>query len=498
MKLEKLGERIDDASDRGKESELSELVRDCQRLIKISSGKDRVLLSYFEANAHDGIRHLKSSDDKYVWNWEQPEAIAATLALRQAISDPSFKSIDMVRRGQIRTNLGNSLNLVGRPVEAIEQWTAVMQEIPNFAMALGNRANGVAHYAGNLYDVGHSDLLLVDAYHGFMSAIRPDAFWDGGFSHYHADEFRKKAAQIAKHVNVGVAAEKLKANNWPGGECTKEIKYRQWALRNNLFLNPLNDISAAPIAATDVFHLQNHSYAWEEDSPRFVRFFDILKDEFVAARTFCHEGMYGARNHFSDKNVLLFDHFDCNLYGLRIQKLRSSFRMAYSIFDKIAFFLNDYFRLSLNLKTVSFRNVFYFPRTKRELPRLADQFSGNQNWPLRGLFALSKDLFDAEFQSVAAPEAKQLDLLRNALEHRFLSLHEYDDGSQSNDFHRRATLDKFQEKTVRTLKLARAALIYLSLAVRREEHLRQEKKKHEELLFFEIQGIPLSATKRQR
>lgn len=56
---------------------------------------------------------------------------------------------------------------------------------------------------------------------------------------------------------------------------------------------------------------------------------------------------------------------------------------------------------------------------------LGRAFSGRKNWPLRGLFSLSKDIFDPEFKETAAPDAQMLDDLRNAAEHRFLSLHEY-------------------------------------------------------------------------
>ena len=63
--------------------------------------------------------------------------------------------------------------------------------------------------------------------------------------------------------------------------------------------------------------------------------------------------------------------------------------------------------------------------------------------------------------------------MRNQVEHRFLSLQESDDGA-SSDTHRLISIAGFEGRTLRLLKMAREALIYLSLAMHREETLREE------------------------
>lgn len=105
---------------------------------------------------------------------------------------------------------------------------------------------------------------------------------------------------------------------------------------------------------------------------------------------------------FSDRKVLLFDSFDGILHGYRYEKLKASFRIAYSIFDKISAFLNDYFSLGNrpNSRQVSFRSIWY----NRD-SQLESKFLNNNNWMFRALFSLSKDLFDKNFQS-ALPEGQ--------------------------------------------------------------------------------------------
>jgi LA2681-like HEPN len=105
---------------------------------------------------------------------------------------------------------------------------------------------------------------------------------------------------------------------------------------------------------------------------------------------------------------------------------------------------------------------------------------------MRGLFWVSKDLFENEpgFQDTLEPDAQELRDIRHALEHRYLKLHEFwwpgpdDDYGGVSPQAIAALKDSlavflyhqaFETKTLRLLKLVRASLVYLCLAVRWEE-----------------------------
>ncbi len=107
---------------------------------------------------------------------------------------------------------------------------------------------------------------------------------------------------------------------------------------------------------------------------------------------------------------------------------------------------------------------------------------------MRGLYYLSKDLFDDDFVDVALPEAKELAGLRNRTEHRFLSIQEYAAPVKNTDTHSYITIDDFQLKTMRIMSMAREALIYLSLAMHREEEIRH---KENDKLSLPIQSRPI-------
>lgn len=108
------------------------------------------------------------------------------------------------------------------------------------------------------------------------------------------------------------------------------------------------------------------------------------------------------------------------------------------------------------------------------------------NWPLRGLFWVSKDLSEdaAGFREALEPDARDVALIRNHLEHKYLKLHDgiwcEPSDAEAKEFSfltdsLAKSLDRsdFAAKTLRLMRTARAALIYLSLAVWQEERCRE-------------------------
>ncbi len=197
--------------------------------------------------------------------------------------------------------------------------------------------------------------------------------------------------------------------------------------------------------------------------------------------------------HFSDRDVLLYNTLDYPSYSLAVEKVKASFRMVYSLFDKIAYFLNEYLDLSIPKKRVSFKTLWYEAHNKKKGVR--PDFQKRQNWPLRGLFWLSKDLFEDNlgFKESIEPDAQELHDIRNHLEHKYLKLHEglWHGPPSDNDKASFALADtlafsmdrrEFEAKTLRLIKMARAALIYLSLAIHCEEQRRTKERRPDSIL----------------
>ena len=117
-----------------------------------------------------------------------------------------------------------------------------------------------------------------------------------------------------------------------------------------------------------------------------------------------------------------YNTLDYPTYSIAIEEVKAAYRLAYSLFDKIAFFLNAYLDLKLDESRVYFRGVWYVNADRKQ--GIRPELDRSENWPLRGLYWLAKDLFDKDFHDVTEPDAQALYAVRNQLEHRYLKVHE--------------------------------------------------------------------------
>lgn len=180
-------------------------------------------------------------------------------------------------------------------------------------------------------------------------------------------------------IESRIKPEKIIASNsldaFSLGRSKEEQSYRRWALKNNLFLNPLMAIGPHAIAATDRMNLPSY-VSPIGDPPTFIAWFNQMKQEYVAARWFLYEGTLPAKKHFVDKDVFLANTLDYPAFGIQVEKLRASFRIAFGLLDKIAGFINAYYQVGMDPKRVDIRNIWH--TNKREM---RPQFLTRKIWP---------------------------------------------------------------------------------------------------------------------
>lgn len=446
-------------------------------------------LSYMRANAWSARRHICKHHTDQEWDWEGEEIQRELLHLREAAYHPAFGALDPMRQCQIETNLGNLLNHVGRFVDAVACWDAALTRIPKFAMASGNRGHGLSFYARALYDCGHMEIMLLAAYDGLMAALDPDAILDNPENQNAFMGFAESRSQIGTVIDVerlrGCVSE-LKRTE---AESPEEAAYRRWCLYHRLFLNPLNDLGVLPVADHDV--LTTPDFVTDSNEPpSLLRFFNVMKQEYASARYMLYEGSNSDILHFSDRGVLLYNTLDYPSHCLAVERVKCAFRTAYSLFDKVGQFINHYWRLGVEPKKVALKHIWYVSPNKNKR-KLREPFLLSPNWPLRGLFWLSRDLFDESpgFRDHTDPNAQALAVVRHRLEHGFLAVHEYaglfdiiadglpkDHPLQPDSNLYAMSRCELTSKALRLLQLARAALIYLSLAMHAEEQHRAGKR----------------------
>jgi hypothetical protein len=250
-----------------------------------------------------------------------------------------------------------------------------------------------------------------------------------------------------------------------------------------LFLNPLNDLGPHTIAARDVLTLPTLTEVSMPEKaghlvPPVFGYYNQMKQEFASARYLLFDGITTSGVHFSDRGVLLYNTPDYPKFSLGTEQVRASFRIAYSLLDKIAYLINSYWAPGKAEDRISFRSI-WFQESKSALhPR----FVKYENWPLRGLFWLSKEIFDEELKQTTSPDARELHGLRNHLEHKYLQVHEgwasavMPEGSSVGVLGKSISSIEMEAKALRVMKIARSALCHLSLAIGQEEKLRAKKR----------------------
>lgn len=438
------------------------------------SAGDQTLVHYFRANAWHGRRLVSMSPGSRAW--EQPERQEEILELFKACHHVGFGSLEAVRRCQILTNLGLQFLEVGRFVEAIELWDTALGHIPRFAMALGSRGSGFKYYGLAVEDSFDCAALLVTAQRSYAAAIARNAFWDGLYPPEVIDTFRTGAVKIAERYDVDAIEADLERDQTPLGRGKTERAYRLWCLQHRLFVNPLNDIAPKPLAAADTLMLPSLRVSIENTGvPPVIGFYNQMKQEFAFARLQLFEAIHAEGVHFADRRVRLHNTLDYPVYSMAIERSRTAFRLGYGLLDKIGYFINHYWELGTQTHRVGFRSVWY--KEGDVAQGLHPRFHEYANWPLNGLFWLSKDLFDDHFQKVTRPDAREIFILRNSLEHKYLQIrHGWTKGiidePSAGGLGQSILSDNFDAKALRILKTARAALIHLALAVHHEERIK--------------------------
>lgn len=417
-----------------------------------------IVLHYNLANAWQAIRVITRHTTTADWDFEQEELGQEIINLRTAANHPAFSKLAKDRQCQILTNLGNHFSYIGRFVEAQGFWSQAIATIPKFAMAIGNKGFGLIQYGKTERD-NFSPLFFNIGYYLLQKALSLRKYLEPGAAEY----FEQAVAELEENLSSKLLHAELDlSTEYSLGETGSEQRYRKWSLENTLFLHPVNDITVENYAAHDCLMIPP-ILAPVNTPPLYHNFYNQIKQEYVAARYFLFEGINCKGIHIADKGVQLTDTHEVLAYSINTEKVKIAYRICYSLFDKIAYFLNSYLNLSIPERQVNFRTMWYSGNKV-----LRPEFAKSTNWPLRGLFWVSKDLFDENLQDTIEPEGKELAKIRNFMEHKSLRIKQSDvelpfvvPDQISHTISRQA----LEAKTLKVMKLSRAAILYLTYAI---------------------------------
>lgn len=420
----------------------------------------RGLVNFYAAHAWIGRHHERKNTSGA---WEQPEIEKAIFHLKKAVDDPAFLFFDELLRCQNLTLLGNQYSYVGDFIHALEYWDRAIETDTSFGMALGNRGKGIAGYAGLIADDSLTPVFLGMALDNLAASIDEDA-------RYYGDEqgreyFRAELEKIeATLTDPGSETALARLSAMRTEKSGKDKGFRKWCLSKKLYLNPYNDLCRVNAAAFDIMEQPGVRPAALSILPPPIRFLSQLRREYIAARRLCHDAVTSRALRGIRKGENLPG--ETESWQLAVESLKLAYRPAWALLPKIAHIVNGYFDLRLPESRIGLKTVWY--KNGHPSEGLADVFSGSANWPLRGLFWLSKSLPSERGSPSLEPRSALLKTLAEELDKRCLRVVELDspDGQIIG-----GTLSRRQLEgaTLKVLGLARAAIVYLTQAIAFEE-----------------------------
>lgn len=493
--LSELGAIVDSACDNKNVEELNTIIAIHSTYAEtLEDSIEKVYSYYLLGNAWNGIRTIEhnNNSDK-IWSIEQEEVFKEIYYFRKAKSQKSFEDSNLEIKIAINVNLANAFSHYGRTINAIKYFNQaigfkifnkMVEFHPNFILAKLNRVKALEYYAKLDYDPNHQfiftkfiykllketkDLLVI-----CLQQCRGDVDYYTNIK----ISVQRKIDDYEKQWSIKDLENLDLFQNYKPKYSINEKKYRDWCLQNRLFLNPLNDLGNYQIASHDPLNLPNLTTEINDGFPRFITYFNQIKQEHITYRHLLFEGLSKKTQKFYDKDTSITDDYDYNLYSLDIEKIKLAYRGFYSIFDKIAYFMNEYFKIGFSETNIDFRKIWYDYDKKDKTVKIKSIFNQSENLALRGLYLISKDLFysdesSKEFLTVLEPEAEKLSEIRNHLEHKFISIKALDIayfetvGDRERNFY--ITEDDLEAKTLHLGQLVREAMIYLSFAVHIEE-----------------------------
>jgi len=478
--IEQLGMLIDKASSAG-EIEACIKQGDEIKSTLLGSDDDAAVLYYYLGNAWANLDSMRFQGKMSDLDFDRNELSNAIKYFRQCLSMSADSAGFRETRVRAHVNIGNLFSDSGRIIFAIESWKKALDLSPQFGMAGCNLSQGLVSYALMLYNQGHSALICRKAYKLCLYYIDCPSVQPGS-----RKQFRETIDQLEDSFNSSFLRSEESFDEYTLGRTLAERRYRSWVAENSLFLNPMNDIFSESIVSHDIVGLPDMTVM--TDSPLvFHGFYNQIKQEYISARYLYFQYLEELpdQGHFSDLHRSLVDTFDYDLHGLRWETLKNTFRMLYSIFDKVAYFLNEYFSLERPQDRVSFRTMWFVTEkskgnqgSKKKINPLLSM----SNKPLRALYMLSKDFgsTDNEYLSSINPDARDLAETRNYIEHRHFRIqliesHRSTESARPGSYVFSVGELRMRNRTLILMRAAREALIYLSLSVHAEEQRRSER-----------------------
>jgi len=427
-------------------------------LTQTKNGKTKAYLHYCLANGYTSLYQLTERMGGAV-DRTIPQSVNLLQAKQHLIQATNNEFDDPNLKTQLLVNLGNCLDTLGRGIEAITAYNEALDLNKNFPMAVANRAKALRAFA-DISDKYRASI-YVTAYQDIKSVLDdPKLVQVGGTDAKKA--FERELYYIESlFQDKSLLKKNIKHPRYKTKGLTKfEQYYLDFCSREKLFLNFHIHDDFCEAAIEDPAFIRLITKIDDNDTfYNFAKQLNQIKEDYAVARLNLVQSQYKQKTFDSiSKRTSYVYALDYSQFNLYVGLLKSAFKDAFNILDKIAVFINDYYNLGLKENNIYFSTASVWEH--KEVIR--KEILNSDNLSLYALYDIYRDFKLNRYQRI-----KQI---RNALTHRRLIVFDslitsIDDKADKHNI----DSDTLFQETLDLMRLTKAAIIYLINFVNTEE-----------------------------
>ena len=368
------------------------------------------------------------------------------------------KEADTELRLKALTDCGNSFDIVGRYLDALDCYERALKLDSSFGMAAGNRGITLLNVASLMG--GHESHVQLQAASDLDIAISDQGrvlLCDG-----------QSALETFKRRRAGLLVTEDLHHNATEPSPQLGDMHLDWCLRNQLFLHISPDCIRAGSGILDAVTFGDISFSLADDAVldrvyEIVDAFNTIKQDYIAARYLVwlaavEDSPIQGQAKTITRRTSFWDSLNYAYWGVRPGIGIQALKVTLDTLDTIAAFVHLYLRSGRGARTIEFHTLPYANRSKKKLaPSLAEALKRpEQNRGLAALFDLS-----AELEEQSTSPLRRLVERRHAATHRFFSVH-IEGAPDSSDWIERLSWPELLEESLESLRITRRAILYLA------------------------------------
>lgn len=433
-----------------------------ERILRnLTSENYKAILCYNIANGYMALFNLKYCKLKPEQLIGNKNLQNSKCCFREAIKRE--KNLESKTKKQLWTNYGNCLDSLGRVLEALYAYDEALKIDPVFPMALGNRAKAMQFFAD--ISGAYRKAIYIKSYQLHKSALdrEEELIRFGGISAKKSFEDRMQQIEVL-FKDKSMLTRNIKHSKYDMSNMTEFEKfYIKFCSKHKLFLNfHIHEDDGEASVVDPIFISMITPTNDTESFFNLAKYINQIKEDYLVARLLLVQSQFKREdfNHIS-KRMTFVNTLDYSTFNIYIGLLKSAFKEAYNILDKVSRFINEYYKLGFT-GDIYFTTIWEYNDKEGER-RIQPEILNSKNISLYALYDVFLDFKSGYY--------KRIQNIRNALIHERLVIYDseltnWDNKEEKYNIGYKTMLSQ----TINLMHLIKSVVIYLINFVYLEEN----------------------------